>query len=110
MPVFHRLGRYQIWHGFDEFFRGLICRVIPIALNVGKSPLSAMSDAQDSGASMQDTLRAAVRPAAGAAIGGTIAQIDKAQQGEGRKHKKRKRKSGYKWVASKKSKLTTYNF
>ena len=59
---------------------------------------------------MQDTLRAAVRPAARAAICGTIAEIDKAQQGGGRKHKKRKRRSVYKGVASKKSKLLTYNF
>ena len=110
MPVFHGLGRYQSGQGFGDFFRGLIRRVIPIALNVGKSALSAMSDAQDSGASMQDTLMAAVRPAARAGIGGTIAQIDKAQQGGRRKHKKRKRKSVYKGVASKKSKRMTYNF
>ena len=84
--------------------------MIPIALNVGKSALTARSDAQDSGASMTETLKAAVRPAAVAAIGGTIAKIDKAQQGGGRKHKKRKRKSVYKGVASEKSKLMTYNF
>ena len=79
--------------------------MIPIALNVGKSALTARSDAQDSGASMTDTLKAAVRPPARAAIGGTIAQIGKAQHGGGRKHKKRKRKG----VAAKKSKLMTYN-
>ena len=109
MPVFHGLGRYQSGQGFGDFFRGLLRRVIPIALNVGKSALSAMSDAQDSGASMQYTLKAAVRPAARAAITGTIAQIDTAQQGGGRKHAK-KRKSVYKGVAGKKSKLITYNF
>ena len=100
MPVFHGLGRYQSGQRFGDFFRGLIRRVIQIALNVGKSALSAMSDAQNSGASMLDTLKADVRPAARAAIAGTIAQIDNAQQAGGGKHKKRKRKSVYKGVAS----------
>ena len=80
VPFFHGLGRYQSGQGFGDFFRGQLRRVIPIALNVGKSALSVMSDGQDSGASMQDTLEAVVRPAARAAIGGTIAQIDKTQQ------------------------------
>ena len=110
VPVFHGLGRYQSGQGFGDFFRGLLRRVIPIALNVGKSALSAMSDAQDSGASMQDTLKAAIRPAARAAIGGTLAQIDRAQQGGGRKHRKKKRKAVYKGVAAKKSKHMAYNF
>ena len=59
---------------------------------------------------MTDTFNAAVRPAARAAIGGTIAQIDKTQQGGGRKDKRRKRKSVYRRVVSKSSKLMTYNF
>ena len=85
IPVFHGLGRYQSGQGFGYFFRGKVRRVISIALNVGKSALTEMSDAQESGASMQDTLRAPVSLAARAALGGTIAQIYRAQQGGGRK-------------------------
>ena len=58
---------------------------------------------------MKDTLKAAVRPSARADIGLTIAHIDKAQKGGGRKHEKRKRKSLYKGVATKKSNHMTYN-
>ena len=45
IPVFPGSGRYQSGEGFGELFPGILRRVIPIALNVGKSALTAMSDA-----------------------------------------------------------------
>ena len=46
IAVFQGLPRYQSGKGFGDFFRGLVLRILPIALNVGKSALPAMSDAQ----------------------------------------------------------------
>ena len=48
--VYQRLSRYQSGMGFGDFLRGLFRRILPIALNVGKSALSAMSDDQKQGA------------------------------------------------------------
>ena len=81
IAVYQGMPRYQSGKGFGDFFRGLLRRILPIALNVGKSALSAMSDAQEQGASFSDTLKSAVRPATKAAIHGALSQIDKAQQG-----------------------------
>ena len=43
IAVFQGLPRYQSGMGFADFFRGLLRRILPIALNVGKSALSAMN-------------------------------------------------------------------
>ena len=51
IAVFQGLSRYQSGKGFGDFFRGLLRRILPLALNVGKSALSAMGDAQQQGAS-----------------------------------------------------------
>ena len=117
ISVFSGLPRYQSGQGFGDFFRGLLRRIFPIALNVGKSALGAMSEAQDSGASFKDTLRSAVRPAAKAVITGAISEIGKEQerqqqqqqQGSGRK-RKHKRKTVYKASHGKRSKPVEYNF
>ena len=108
IAVYQGMPRYQSGKGFGDFFRGLR-RILPIALNVGKSALSAMSDAQDQGASFSDTLKSAVRPASKAAIHGALSQIDKAQQGSGRK-RGRKHKTVYKGHKAKRSKAIIYNF
>ena len=68
IPVFLILGGYQSGQGFWAYFRGLLRRVIPIACNVGKPALTAMSDTLESGASMEDRLKAAVRPALSALL------------------------------------------
>ena len=47
IAVYHVLPRDQSGKRFDDFFRGLLRRFLAIALNVGKSALSAMSDAQE---------------------------------------------------------------
>ena len=109
IAVYQGMPRYQSGKGFGDFFRGLLRRILPIALNVGKSALSAMSDAQEQGASFSDTLKSAVRPATKAAIHGTLTQIDKAQQGSGRK-RGRKHKTVYKGHKAKRSKAIIYNF
>ena len=109
IAVYQGMPRYQSGKGFGDFFRGLLRRILPIALNVGKSALSAMSDAQEQGASFSDTLKSAVRPATKAAIHGALSQIDKAQQGSGRK-RGRKHKTVYKGHKAKRSKAIIYNF
>ena len=76
IAVYQRMPRYQSGKGFRYFFRGLLRRILPIALNVGKSALSAISDAQEQGASLSDTLKSAVRRATKAAIHGALSQID----------------------------------
>ena len=62
IAVFQGLPRYHSGKGFGDFFRGLLRRILPIGLNVGKSALSAMSDAQEQAASFQDTLKSVQRP------------------------------------------------
>ena len=109
IAVFYGLPRYQCKKGFGDFFRGLIRRILPIALNVGKSELSAMTDAQEHGASLKNTLRSAVRPAPKAAIHGARSQIDHAQQGSGSK-RGRKHKTVYKGHKAKRTKPIIYNF
>ena len=47
IAFFRELPRYQSGKGFDDFFRGLLRRLLPIALNLGKSAVSAMSDAHE---------------------------------------------------------------
>ena len=39
IAVYQGLPRYQSGKGFGDFFLGLLCRFLPIALNVGKSAL-----------------------------------------------------------------------
>ena len=80
-----------------------------MALNVGKTALSSMRDAQEQGASFSDTLKSAVRPATKAAIDGALSQIDKAQLESGRK-RGRKHKTVYKGHKAKRSKAIIYNF
>ena len=109
IALFQGLPRYQSGKGFGDFFLGLLRRILPIALNVSKSALSAMSDAQEQGASFKDTLRSAVRQATKAAIHGALSQIDQAQQGSGRK-RGRKHKTVYKGHKAKRSKPIIYNF
>ena len=105
IPLFHGLGGTKSGQLFGDFFRGMLLRVIPIARNGGKSALPGMRDAQDSGESRTYIVKAAIRQSAPAAIGGTIAQIEKAQQVGGRKHKKRESKSRYKEMGAMSSKL-----
>ena len=81
IALYQRMQRYQTGKGFGDFFRGLLRRILPIALNVGKSALSAISDAQEQGASFSVALKPSVRPVTKAAIHGALSQIDKAQQG-----------------------------
>ena len=109
IAIYQGLPRYQSGKGFGDFFRGLVRRILPIALNFGKSALSAMSDAQEQGASFSDTLNSAERPATKAAIHGALSQIDKAQKGSGRK-RGRKHKTVYKGHKAKRSKAIIYNF
>ena len=107
IPVYQGLARYQSGQGFGDFFRGLLRRVLPIALNVGKSALSAMADAQEHGASFTDTLKSGIRPAATTALRSTVAELTKAQGGSGLK-----RKNLYKGKKTKKRKSNSivYNF
>ena len=109
IAVYPGMPWYKSGKGFGDFFRGLLRRILPIALNVGKSALSAMSDAQEQGASFSDTLKSAVRPATKAAIHGALSQIDNAQQGSGHK-RGRKHKTVYKGHKAKRSKPIIYNF
>ena len=85
IAVYQGMPRYQSVKGFGDFFRGLLRRILPIALNAAKSEFYAKTDAQEQGASFSDSLKSAVRPATKAAIHGALSQIDKAQQGSGRK-------------------------
>lgn len=85
IPVFQGLARYQSGQGIGDFFRGILRRVIPVALNVAKSALSAFSGAQEEGASIKDALRATLKPATQAAIRGTVEQITKAQEVQAQK-------------------------
>ena len=85
IAVYQGMPRFQSGKGFGDFFRGLLRRILPIALNVCKSALFAMSDAQEQGESFSDTLKSAVRTATKAAIHGALSQIDQALEGSGRK-------------------------
>ena len=85
IAVYQGMPRYQSGKGFGDFFRGLFRRILPIALNAGKSALSGISDAQEQGPSYSDTLKSAVHPTTTAAIHGALTEIDKAQHGIGRK-------------------------
>lgn len=105
LQVFRGLDRYQSGQGFGDFFRGLLRHIIPVAVNVGKAALGAFSGAQDQGSTMQDSLRAIIRPAATAALGSTLDQINKAQSGSG----KRKRKRVYK-QKKRSNKVQKFNF
>ena len=109
IAVYQGWPRYQRGKGFGDFFRGLLRPILPIALNVGKSALSAMSDAQEQGASFKDTLRSAVRRATKAPIHGVLSQINQAQHGSERK-RGRKHKTVYKGHKAKRSKAIIYNF
>ena len=109
IAVYQVLPRYQSGKGFSDFLRGLLRRILRIALNVGKSALSAMSDAQEQVASFSDTLKSALRTATKAAIHGAFSQIDKAQKVSGRK-RLRKHKTLYKGHKAKRSKAIIYNF
>ena len=55
IAVFQGLPRYQSGKRFGDIFRGLLRRIIQIALNVGKWALSVMSVAQEQRASFKDT-------------------------------------------------------
>ena len=57
IAVYQGMPRNQSGKGFCHLFRGLLRRIIPIALNLGKSALSARSEAQEQGASFSDTLK-----------------------------------------------------
>ena len=109
IAVYQGMPRYQSGKGFGDFYRGLLRRILPIGLNVGKSALSAMSDAQEQGASFSDTLKSAVRPGTKAVMHGELSQIDKARQGSRRK-RGRKHKTVYMGHKAKRSKAIIYNF
>ena len=109
LSVFRGLDRYQSGQGFGDFFRGLLRHVIPVAINVGKAALGAFAGAHDQGASIQDSLKAAIRPATSAAIGSTIEQINKAQAGSAAQAGIGKRKRVYKHKKRSK-KMINYNF
>ena len=85
IAVYQGLSQYQSWKGFDVFFRCLLCRILPIALNVAKSALTSRSNVLEQRASFTDTLRSALRLAANAAIHGTLSQFYHAQQERGPK-------------------------
>ena len=109
MAVYKGFPRYQSGKGFGDFFRGLLCRILHIALNVVKSALSAMIDAKEMRASFKDTLTSKIRPATKAAIHGALSQIEHAQQGSGRK-RGRVHKTVYKGHKAKRKKPIIYNF
>ena len=77
--------------GFGHFFQGLLRRIVPIALNVGKTAISAMRDAQEQVPSVKDTIKSAVRPATNAGIHRALSQIDPEQQmSDGKRGRKQK--------------------
>ena len=80
---FQRFPRYKSGRGFGALFRGLNRRILPIALNVCKSALSAMRDAQEQGESLKGTVKTAMRPATKAAMHVALSQTDKEQPGRG---------------------------
>ena len=47
------LRRYQSGKGFGDIFRCLLRRILPFAVNVGKSAISAINDALEQGASFK---------------------------------------------------------
>ena len=53
ISLFRGLPRYHRGKGIGDFFWDLIRRILPIALKVAKSALSAMSDAQEQGGIFQ---------------------------------------------------------
>jgi ribosomal protein L12E/L44/L45/RPP1/RPP2 len=79
-PVFQGLDRYQSGQGFGDIFRGILRRVLPVAINVAKSALAAFSGAQEQGQSITESLKATMRPAAQAAMSGALEQFNKAQE------------------------------
>ena len=109
ISLFKGLPRYPSGEGFGDFFQGLLRLIIPIALSVCKSALSAMSEAQDQRSSFKDTLKSAVRPATKAAIHWSLSQIDREQQVSAPK-RGRKHKAVYKCHIAKRSKQIIYNF
>ena len=106
--VFQRLHRYQSGKGFGDFCRGVLRRILPIPISVGKSALSAMSDSQDHGASFPDLLKSALRLSTKAEIHGTLNQIEREQQSSGLKRKRHK--SLYNGHKAKRRKLIIKNF
>ena len=109
IAVFQGGSRYQSGQGIGDFFRGLLRHILPVALGVGKAALSAFSGAHEEGASIKDSFKAAIRPSLQAAATGTVEQIQKAQEGRGRR-----RKRVYKPKSHKRRKTKTrgiyYNF
>ena len=55
--------------------------LLPITLNVDKTAISAMADAQEHSASFTDTLKSGMRPAATTALRSTVAELRKASGG-----------------------------
>ena len=115
LPVFQGLDRYQSGQGLGDIFRGILRRVIPVALSVGKAALAAFTGAHEQGSSIKEALKATIRPATTAALSGTLEQIqkaqsekaesEKAQKGAGRRKRKRVYKSKKRY-----SKQIGYNF
>ena len=61
--MFEGLDRDQSGQGIGDFFLGLLRRIIPVARNLGKHRVTALSGAQCEGASFQDSLPVVIRRA-----------------------------------------------
>jgi hypothetical protein len=103
LPVFIGRRRYpQYGEGFLDVLRRVAKFVMPIALSGASKFLGETQRATEEGASIGDAAKAALRPAAQAAVGKTVGQVYKAlkrkstepQKGGGRRRRKGKKARG----------------
>ena len=80
LPVYQGYSRYQSGQGFADFFRGLFRRIIPVGLNAAKTFISSLGSSSEAGSTMKEALKAAIRPAATAALQSGAEQIGKFQE------------------------------
>lgn len=90
MPVFRGQRDYQQGAGFGDFFRGLLRVILPVAVRGAATFLGETSRAHDSGMSLGDAAKSALRPTAGVVLSGASEAIQRRMQGRGRKRKHKK--------------------
>jgi len=97
-PVFRGYGG-QGGQGIGDIFRAIGRFILPAVVSAGKSFLGAFGEAREGGQDIKESLKAALKPAAAAALSSTVSQLTApaaeqatapAQSGQGRKRSKRR--------------------
>ena len=108
-PVFHGSRMYQTGNGFGDIFRGFLRFVLPVAAQGLSSFLGSTLRGHDEGSDWKTAAKGALVPAANAALGSAMKQMNTGQQaGSGRKRKKKQYKRRKK--EEEKGKYHNWNF